>query len=126
MSEKAQKFLDMVESEELYLEPVYAKKREISNRLNLTYPELEKLVADNWGTTFCEWMNEKRIDEAKALLSSPEHLHISIIEIGFRSGYGAIPVFNTKFKEATGMTPSEYRTFHIHFEKITGVKPEDF
>ncbi len=58
------------------------------------------------GQTFGEYLNFKRLERAKNLLSSCGD---SIISISNRVGFNNVTYFNRLFKKMYGMTPSEYR-----------------
>lgn len=58
------------------------------------------------GVTFLQYLNSRRIDEAKLLLSGNE---LSIQEIGARCGMPHAKTFSRVFRQYCGMTPSEYR-----------------
>lgn len=52
------------------------------------------------------WLNEKRIERAKALLADPS---ISLAEVALAVGFAAQPQFTTAFGRATGLTPGAWR-----------------
>ncbi|WDI31115.1 AraC family transcriptional regulator [Hyphococcus flavus] len=61
---------------------------------------------------FFDYVNRWRVAEAKALLTAPENGAISVLAIGFDSGFGSKSAFNAAFKKATGETPSQFRQQH--------------
>lgn len=61
------------------------------------------------GVTFLQYLNSRRIDEAKMLLSGND---MSIQEIGARCGMPHAKTFSRVFRQYCGMTPSEYRKVH--------------
>lgn len=58
------------------------------------------------GVTFLQYLNTRRIDEAKSLLSGAQ---LTIQEIGERCGLPRAKSFSRVFRQYCGMTPSEYR-----------------
>jgi AraC-like DNA-binding protein len=58
---------------------------------------------------FASFVNARRIEAAKTLLVDPEKSRVTIATIAFDLGFGSLGPFNRAFKEATGVTPTEYR-----------------
>ena len=79
---------------------------ELANELGISSYYFSKLFKEEKGEGFVEYLTRRRVDEAKALLKSPEH---SIKEIGVACGYSDPNYFSRIFKKATGMTPTEYK-----------------
>jgi len=84
-----------------------------------------RLFSDYTGCTFHDYLLQKRIQIAQALLATD----VSITEAALRSGYSSLTTFNRNFRKLTGMSPSEYRnareakTVHEGFPGAT--VPED-
>ncbi len=66
-----------------------------------------KLFKQNFGMNFITYLNEYRMDKAKALLADPM---INIKDISSKAGYRDANYFTRVFKRMVGMTPSEYRS----------------
>lgn len=58
------------------------------------------------GTTPLNYLHQIRIEKAKQLLLSED---LSVTETGFETGYNDSTHFSLKFKELTGVSPTEYR-----------------
>ena len=58
---------------------------------------------------FYTFVNEYRVENAMAMLKSPEYDNWSFVGIAFESGFNSKTVFNIFFKKYTGMTPSEFK-----------------
>ena len=67
------------------------------------------MINAGYDQNFFQFVNQYRIDEVKKQLIDPKNDHLSIVGIGFNSGFNSKTVFNTSFKQSVGMTPSEYR-----------------
>lgn len=67
---------------------------------------LGKVFSKMAGTNFNTYLNEKRIEEAKKLLSSS---HMKIYEIATKIGYNDVDYFSKKFRAREGMSPADYR-----------------
>lgn len=58
---------------------------------------------------FSAFLNGYRLAEVKAALADPGQARVPIITIALDAGFGSLGPFNRAFREAEGMTPSEYR-----------------
>ena len=78
----------------------------------LNYPEhqLRRLINGHLGyRNFSAFLNSYRIGESKQQLADPERARTPVLTIALNLGYASLGPFNRAFKEATGMTPTEYR-----------------
>lgn len=66
---------------------------------------LSHIFSQKFKMSFLKFITALRIDEAKRLLRGNK----IITQIALDCGFGSIRNFNRAFKEATGMTPKEYR-----------------
>jgi AraC-like DNA-binding protein len=58
---------------------------------------------------FSTFVNEHRIGEVKQALGDPAQGEVPISTIALDAGYGSLATFNRTFKEATGLSPTEFR-----------------
>jgi AraC-like DNA-binding protein len=61
------------------------------------------------GTTFYQYLNQKRIAHAKNLLLDPA---LSVTEVAFRSGFTSISAFLRMFRLANNCTPTQFRKMY--------------
>lgn len=61
------------------------------------------------GINFSEFINSYRIEEAKLLLQNNKDENLTIMEVMYDVGFNSRSVFNTTFKNKTGLTPSQYK-----------------
>ncbi|MCH1642009.1 helix-turn-helix domain-containing protein [Paenibacillus timonensis] len=73
--------------------------------MNPTY--LGQVFKKETGKAFNEYLNEKRIEEAKRLL---KRTPMKISDIALQVGYPNTDYFISKFKQATGLLPSVYKS----------------
>ncbi|MEO1014051.1 MAG: AraC family transcriptional regulator [Pseudomonadota bacterium] len=77
--------------------------------------QLRRLINRELGyKNFSSFLNARRVDDAKTVLSDPSQARRQITQIALDLGYGSIAPFNRAFKEATGMTPTAYRKAAIN------------
>lgn len=71
---------------------------------------LRRLINDHLRyRNFAAFVNDRRIEAAKRMLLDPKKARSTVAAIAFDLGFGSLGPFNRAFKEATGMTPTEFR-----------------
>jgi AraC-like DNA-binding protein len=71
---------------------------------------LRRLINGQLGhRNFSAFLNSYRLFEVKSALADPSQREVPIITIALDAGFGSLGPFNRAFREAEGMTPSEYR-----------------
>jgi AraC-like DNA-binding protein len=81
---------------------------EIARRQGVT-PRYVQILFEEQGTTFGEFVTERRLDAARAMLRSPRYNLWSIAGIAFEAGFKDLSHFNRRFRRRFGATPSELR-----------------
>ncbi len=67
---------------------------------------------------FSAFLNGYRIAEVKSALADPAQRGVPIITIALDAGFGSLGPFNRAFREAEGMTPSEFRARALAVSEI--------
>ena len=91
----------------------------LAEQIGLSTHELSYVLNEGVGVNFFQFINAYRVEEAKRLLCSPQHQHLSIVGIAFEAGFSSKTTFNTTFKKVTGLTPSQFMQ-----EARTGNNPQ--
>jgi len=82
----------------------------LATRLSVPEYRLRRLINQRLGyRNFNVFLNEHRIEEAKAALADPGQVEVPVITIAMDAGFQSLGPFNRAFKATTGVTPSEYR-----------------
>jgi AraC-like DNA-binding protein len=72
--------------------------------------KLRRLINQQLGyRNFNAFLNNHRIEEAKAALADPAQVEVPVITIAMDAGFQSLGPFNRAFKAMTGVTPTEYR-----------------
>lgn len=87
-----------------YMNDIYLDK--MAEYFNVSPKYLSKLIKDNLGITFVEYLTNLRITKAQELLKDTD---ISIGAIQKNLGFEYRSTFLRAFKKVVGMSPSEYR-----------------
>ena len=111
----AEKIRKVTEDKELYL------NRELNldvlaKEVDLNKHDLSRILNEQIGRNFSEFINEYRISKAKRLLEEGSS-HLNMLGIAFESGFNNKASFNTSFKKYTGMTPSQYKK-EVHLQSV--------
>ncbi|HCX23379.1 MAG: adenylate cyclase [Flammeovirgaceae bacterium] len=103
--ERLQSFM---EKEKPYLDPTLSL-RSLAEQIEVHPNQLSWLINEFVGQNFNEYINRKRVEHFKQLVVDPSNSHISLVGLGFESGFNSKTVFNTAFKKITGLTPKAYQ-----------------
>jgi len=71
--------------------------------------KLSQTINQIIGSNFSEFINSYRIKEAKLLLQNNKDEKLTIMEVMYDVGFNSRSVFNSAFKNKTGVTPSQYK-----------------
>lgn len=82
----------------------------LATQLGTQEHRLRRLINQHLGyRNFATFLNEHRIAEVCAALADPAKARLPILTIAMDAGYRSLGPFNLAFKQATGLTPSEFR-----------------
>lgn len=76
-------------------------------KLSIPRHHFSQILNNNLQQNFFDFINAYRIAEAKQLLQ--QHPKMTILEILYAVGFNSKSSFNTAFKKATQLTPTQYR-----------------
>lgn len=83
---------------------------QLAKRLSTNRTYLSKIINDEFGKNYSNFINEYRVKEAIALFSDPQKcLTFSIAGIAKESGFRSVSKFIPAFKKCTGVTPCVFR-----------------
>lgn len=77
----------------------------LCQKFSMSESSLKKLFRDGIGVGAIDYYNRCKIDRAKQLIRENE---INFTEISDRLGFNSVQYFSLRFKQSTGMTPSQY------------------
>ena len=78
---------------------------QIANQIHVNPSHLSRKFKEDTGMNITEFINQKRIEEAKLYLKRG---NISITDIAFMVGFNDLNYFSKVFKKLTSVTPSQY------------------
>lgn len=78
--------------------------------LHMSYRNLSRIFATTEGRTIENYFTALRIERIKELLLDGQ---MPLSEIAFVTGFSSVPHLSTRFKQATGMTPTQFREIGV-------------
>ncbi|MDR2237805.1 MAG: helix-turn-helix domain-containing protein [Chryseobacterium sp.] len=103
-----QRLTDIMEKEKPYLDGDLNLLK-LSDKIGINAHQLSYLLNTGFQENFFYFINKYRVQHARKMLSDNSFEKLSILGIGFESGFNSKTAFNTIFKKMTDMTPSEFR-----------------
>ncbi len=99
---------------EHYAEPLTLE--EVASMAGFSKYHFTRLFKQYADTSFYKYLNQKRINQAKALLVNKE---LSVLEVALQCGFSNLSSFLRMFKLVTGCTPTELRRmYHGDFDYV--------
>lgn len=92
--------------ESIYRESALYLKN-ISDKLDISAPQLSELLNKHYDTNFSNYINSYRVEEVKKVLEKDPGANI--LQTAFDCGFNSKAAFNSAFRKFTNMTPSQYR-----------------
>jgi len=108
MGKEAIELRKMMEDEKPYLEPMLTIN-DLATRLDMPAHQLSKLIHNEFGKNFYEFINHYRIESFKTKVTSHQYQNLTLLAIAFECGFNSKSAFNRIFKEQTGLTPRDYK-----------------
>lgn len=108
VDEKLQAVENGIRQQRLHLESQINLER-FAEQVGVKPRELSTIINDHYQQNFFEFINNRRVEEAKRLFASPECMGDTVLDILYKSGFNSQSAFHRFFKRMVGMTPSEYR-----------------
>ena len=99
--------LEKVMTEEELFKNANLKSSDVAKKVHLTTHQFSQLLNDNLGKNFSVFINEYRIEAAKAMLDQNNNLTLEAI--GYECGFNSKSTFFTTFKKMVGATPSKFK-----------------
>lgn len=109
----------LMREERVYHDPDISLDK-LATRLNASKHHVSQVINEQLGTSFFEYVNQLRVEEAKIVLAETSRSDFHVIEIAYLVGFNNKVSFNAAFKKATGMTPTEFRRSHSVSDEAAG------
>jgi AraC-like DNA-binding protein len=108
ITEYLKKIRTLMNTEKLFLKNDL-KIGDVSEKINLPVYYVSQVINEKLGKNFYDFINEYRVDEVKKRFADTKYDYLTILAIGFESGFNSKTAFYSAFKRKTGMIPSEFK-----------------
>ncbi|MGO4537916.1 response regulator transcription factor [Paenibacillus sp. 2TAB19] len=108
-SKQQRKNMKLIREIELYIDTRLHQNvtlRELATAFSFSPNYLGQLFKEETDEHFSDFMTRKRVEKAKLLLKDTS---LKVYEVADQIGCGSLAYFSKLFKDATGMTPGDYR-----------------
>jgi len=102
-------WLKKVVKEKRYYEDPELSLSSLAEKFELTTHELSRILNTVLKKNFNDFINEYRVQEAIRKMQDSAYDHITLLGIGYDSGFNSQSTFNRIFKQMTGKSPLEYK-----------------
>lgn len=102
------RLLEYMEREQPYLS-AELKLDTLAGALQMSRHHLSQIINERLGTSFSDFINQYRVQQAQRLLSDEAYQDVKILAIAFDAGFSTKASFYNAFKKATGTSPATYR-----------------
>lgn len=82
--------------------------KEVADYLEISPNHLSQVINENLNKNFFDFVNGYRIDLVKEKMLDASNKNMTLLGIAYDSGFNSKSSFNSSFKKATGLTPSQY------------------
>lgn len=101
------RLLKLLEEDKVFTDPELSI-RSLSRMIDLHPNKLSWLINESFETNFNSLINSFRAKEFQTKVKKGKHRQFSIIGLAYECGFNSKTVFNTYFKQETGLTPKQY------------------
>jgi AraC-like DNA-binding protein len=101
----------VMETEKPYLD-CNLKYSDVAARLGISVRHLSRVLNEELGISFNEFVNAYRIKEVQSRLLNQENGEHTLLAIALEAGFNSKTSFNRIFKDHTGLTPTEFVRQH--------------
>lgn len=109
----AEQIKTLIVDQALFLQPSL-KVADLARQLDVSeYRISDALRYHTNAPNFNQFINEYRIQYAKAILSDPDKRKWSVLVVSTECGFASVGPFTRAFKATTGCTPNQYRQNHL-------------
>lgn len=116
----AEKITAFMDSSSDFMSPDFTLPR-LAELVDSNQKYVSQVINDVFGRSFTDFVNERRVRQAQALLMAPEKCaNLTLEAVGEKVGFGSHSTFIRAFRKFTGLTPSIYRKIALQKANSSG------
>jgi AraC-like DNA-binding protein len=108
LTEYVKKLQVLMNNEKIFLRNDL-KIGDVAEKMDLPVYYVSQVINEKLGKNFYDFINEYRVEEVKKRFADTKNDYLTILAIGFDSGFNSKSAFYSAFKRNTGMIPSEFK-----------------
>jgi AraC-like DNA-binding protein len=108
ITEYVEKLKALMNTEKIFLKNDL-KIGDVAEKIDLPVYYVSQVINEKLGKNFYDFINEYRVDEVKKRFADTKYDYMTILAIGFDSGFNSKTAFYSAFKRNTGVIPSEFK-----------------
>lgn len=113
-----------MEVEKYFTEPSLSLP-DLASKLGVLRNQLSFVINNQFGETFCDFINRHRVKEAKRQILESKNHSFNLLNIAMNVGFNSKTAFNVNFKKFTNISPSEYKKQYLKTRKSSIQLPEN-
>lgn len=100
----------VIKKDKIYLDPKLNIDR-LAEKVACSRHSISQVLNECMRQSFYDYINHRRVEEAKMLLADESRKDHKIASIGYDAGFNSLSTFNDVFKKLSGCTPSQFRRY---------------
>jgi len=113
LHEYKNRLTDIMQSQQVYLRPDMTLPK-LAHAVGCSVNHLSQVINAGFGVSFFDYLNNFRIEHAKALLSESNGQNGAVLNVAFTVGFNSNSAFYAAFKKCVGQTPAQYRRIRLN------------
>lgn len=98
-------FRQLIDEEHLFLQH-NLRADELATRMNTNRTYLSRMLREEFGCTFSDYINQKRVEYSQQLMRKRPNIKLTLL--AEKSGFGSLNSYGRTFKQITGISPGEW------------------
>lgn len=108
LTEYKTRLAEIMQSEQVFLQPDMTLPK-LAQTVGCSVNHLSQVINAGFEMSFFDYLNNFRIEHAKALLAESEGQNGAVLNVAFTVGFNSNSAFYAAFKKCVGQTPAQYR-----------------
>jgi AraC-like DNA-binding protein len=108
LTEYKTRLAEIMQSQQVFLQPDMTLPK-LAQAVGCSVNHLSQVINAGFEMSFFDYLNNFRIEHAKALLARSDGQNGAVLNVAFTVGFNSNSAFYAAFKKCVGQTPAQYR-----------------